>query len=174
MICFNLCATGHQNVPAPALQTALLASVELLHHMQHMNVLLINTHIVNDATTKSKLFSCFLGSSYDWQMSHQKWQLTGSRMTLEVCQMGVRRAVSRLIWSLFWFLCFIYVAPSSYWTQLPGVFTHPITGWEERVTMHKCPQKCSCSVNCWIAKLRVFLNYNSILFLKWISFLGRS
>lgn len=28
--------------------------------------------------------------------------------------------------------------------------------------MHKGPQKCSCSVNCWIAKLRVFLNYDSI------------
>lgn len=103
---------------------------------------------------------------------HQKWQLTGSRMTLEVCQMGVRRAVSRKIWSLLWFFCFIYVALSSS-AQLPGVFIHPIAFWEERMTMHKGPQKCSCSVNCWIAKLRVFLNYYSILFLKLISFLGR-
>lgn len=85
---------------------------------------------------------------------------------------GVRRAVSRLIWSLFWFLYFIYIALSSYWAHLPGVFIHPIAGWEERVTLHKGPQKCSCSVNCWIAKLS-FLNYYNILFLNLISFLGR-
>lgn len=38
---------------------------------------------------------------------------------------------------------------------------------------HKGPQKGSFSVNCWVVKLRVLLNYYSILFSKLISFLGR-
>lgn len=131
-----------------------------------MDVLPLKTHTVRDATTKSKLFNCFLRSSYDWQMSHQKWRLTGSKMTLEVSD-GCQETVLRLIW----FSYFIYIALSSYWAQLPGVFIHPIAGWEEGVTMHEGPQKCS--VNCRIAKLGVFLNYYSILFLKGISFLGK-
>lgn len=140
--------------------------------MQHMDVLPLKTHAVRDATAKSELFNCFLGSSYDWQMSHQKWQLTGSRMTLQVSD-GCQESSFEWFDLFFWFSYFIYVAPSSYWAQSPGVFIHPIVGWEEGVTMHEGPQKCSWSVNCRIAKLRVFLNYYSILFLKWISFLGR-
>lgn len=97
---------------------------------------------------------------------------SGSRMTLEVCQMSDRKAVSRQIWSLFWFLYFIYKAPSSCQAHLVLVSSY-ILLLVERVTMHKGPQKCSCNVNCWIAKLRVLLNYCSILFLTWISFLGR-
>lgn len=93
---------------------------------------------------------------------------SGSRMTLEVCQETCFKT------DLISFLIFILSLHSSrFLLKLPDVFIHPIAGWEERVTVHKGPQKCSCNVNCWIAKLRVFLNYYSILFLTWISVLER-
>lgn len=87
-----------------SLETALLASVELLHDTQHMDVLPLKTHTVRDATTKSKLFNCFLRSSYDWQMSHQKWQLTGSRMTLQVSDGCQESSFKTDLISFFYFL----------------------------------------------------------------------
>lgn len=133
-----------------------------------MDVLPLKTHTVRNATTKSKLFNCFLRSSYDWQMSHQKWQLTGSKMTLKVSD-GCQES------SLETDLIFILYLHSSQFLLSPVTWClHTSYSWLRGRSDHEpYPQKCSCSVNCRRAKLGVFLNYYNILFLKWISFLGR-
>lgn len=60
MICFNLlCATGHQNVPAPALfpykqLSLLLWNCCMMCSSSTLDVLPLKTHAVRGATTKSK------------------------------------------------------------------------------------------------------------------------
>lgn len=101
-------------------------------------------------------------------MSHQKWQLTGSKMTLEVSD-GCQES------SLETDLIFIlYLHSSQFSLSTVTWCLHTSYSWLRGRSDHAWrPQKCSCSVNCRRAKLGVFLNYYNILFLKWISFLGR-